>query len=241
MKEMGKGYSIVYRYFWDGLDWIFPPDCGGCGKPGQRWCSVCDAKAQVLTGTLCSFCGQPSSDGSTCSSCVVDTPIYTTIRGVYIYKDEIREALHSLKYKNNLGISSIFAERCANYLVGQKWAIDLVVPVPLGKERKKERGFNQAAMIAYPLALFCGLSYSSKALIRSKETVTQIELSAEKRRQNVKGAFCASTNGVAEKNILVVDDIITTGSTMNECAIALKLAGAKAVYGISVARAIKDF
>ncbi|GAB4571091.1 MAG: hypothetical protein Fur0017_19260 [Anaerolineales bacterium] len=117
------------------------------------------------------------------------------------------------------------------------WNIDLVVPVPLGKQRIQERGYNQVAMIAKPLAMGLDLQYSANMLFRRKETRSQVGLSREERRTNVQGAFQAKT-GVNGKIVLIMDDVSTTGSTLSSGAEALYTAGAKDVYALTVARAL---
>ncbi len=185
---------------------------------------------------ICDVCGYPLEWGNLCSRCNESRPKILRMRSLYQYDGQIREALHHLKYDNDLGIAEILGKKCAEYISNNQWEIDLVIPVPLGKERRKERGYNQAAMIAYPLSIYCNIFYNSKCLSRQKETTTQVEFSADRRRQNVKDAFIAEGKVVKGKNVLVVDDIITTGSTIDECASALINAGAKNVYGLSVAR-----
>ena len=151
-------------------------------------------------------------------------------------REELRNAIHRLKYDNDLGVGEILGKKCADHLSRLQWKIDKIIPVPLGKKRRKERGYNQAAMIAYPMSLMLGIQYGQNQLIRSKETVTQVEYNAEQRKQNVHEAFSAPASNLTGKNILVIDDVITTGSTLDDCARALKKAGVKNVYGLSVAR-----
>jgi ComF family protein len=117
------------------------------------------------------------------------------------------------------------------------WQIDLVIPVPLSRKRLRERGYNQVAMIAMPLAMGLNVRYAPRQLVRNKETRTQVGLSRAERRENTHNAFQART-GVAGKTVLVVDDVATTGSTLSACAAALTAAGAKEVYALTVARAL---
>jgi ComF family protein len=118
------------------------------------------------------------------------------------------------------------------------WEIDLVVPMPLGRKRFRERSYNQAEMISRPLSLAMNWKHSSSALTRSRETRTQIGLSASERRDNVHGAFTADARQVAGKNILIIDDVATTGSTLSAGADALLASGARHVYTLTVARAL---
>jgi ComF family protein len=118
--------------------------------------------------------------------------------------------------------------------------VDMVVPVPLGRIRQKERGFNQVSMFTRPLALSFSIQHSPRVLKRVRETASQVGLSSEERKKNVKGAFDAVGKSVRGKKILIVDDVITTGATLDACAHALKLAGAEKVFGFSLARTILD-
>lgn len=117
------------------------------------------------------------------------------------------------------------------------WNIDVVTPVPLGKTRRNERGYNQAAMLAFPLAIAKGLPYKNNALKRVQETASQVYLSKDQRAKNVKDAFKANPRVVEGRNILIIDDVTTTGATMQACALALVDAGANCVYGLTLARA----
>jgi ComF family protein len=118
---------------------------------------------------------------------------------------------------------------------------DLVVPIPLGVKRLRERGYNQAALLARPFALALQLPYRPRALKRIKETRTQVGLSIPQRRKNVEGAFEADPDIVSGKSVIVMDDVMTTGATLDEAGQALKQAGASQVVGFSLAKAVKMF
>jgi ComF family protein len=117
------------------------------------------------------------------------------------------------------------------------WEIDMVVPVPLGGKRQSKRGYNQAAALAKPLSWSLGLDYKPKALRRIRETASQVGLSKPERRSNVFRAFYADKVAVAGKRILIVDDVMTTGATLEACAHTLKQANAEKVYGLTLSRA----
>jgi ComF family protein len=119
------------------------------------------------------------------------------------------------------------------------WPVDLVTAVPIGTARKKERGYNQAALLALPLALGSGIPYSSKGLIKIRETRSQVGLNVQQRNENVFGVFRANSRLVNGKYVLVVDDVTTSGATMQACARALLEAGACGVYGLTLARAVR--
>jgi ComF family protein len=118
------------------------------------------------------------------------------------------------------------------------WSLDLITSVPLGLVRFKERGYNQATLLARPIALFLKVPFSSQALTRIRETKTQVGLSVYERMENMSGAFQAKSKLVEGKSILVVDDVATSGATLNACAKALLDGGASKVYGYSLARAV---
>jgi ComF family protein len=118
---------------------------------------------------------------------------------------------------------------------------DLVVPIPLGVKRLRERGYNQAGLLAHPFALALQLPYRPRALKRIKETRTQVGLSIPQRRKNVEGAFKADPDIVSGKSVIVMDDVMTTGATLDEAGQALKQAGASQVVGFSLAKAVKMF
>ncbi len=114
-----------------------------------------------------------------------------------------------------------------------RWPVDLVTAVPVGVARRAERGYNQAALLAWPLANSCSLPYQSRALVKSRETRTQVGLNRMERRQNVEMAYQARREFVAGKNILVIDDVATSGATLDACTKALLDAGANQVFGLN--------
>lgn len=123
------------------------------------------------------------------------------------------------------------------FVRGLKWTIDLIVPIPLGKRRLKERGYNQVGMIARPLAMALDVKYAPNGLMRRKETRSQVGLTKSERRDNVRDAFVTGIE-VEGMNILVMDDVSTTGSTLSSSAEALLSSGAREVYALTVARAL---
>lgn len=228
---------LLYRSLWSALDLLFPPVCGGCGKTGSRWCAECQSRVQVLKGTLCEVCGLPQDASGICSVCKADRPHFHALRAWAVFEDPVRKALHKLKYRRDLALGDALAVHMVHYVNGLGWDIDMVVPIPLGRQRLNERGYNQVGMIAKPLALALGVEFAPNALARCKETRSQVGLSKQERQKNVHGAFQAGA-GVNGKNILVLDDVSTTGSTLSSGAEALLASGAKSVYALTVARAL---
>jgi ComF family protein len=136
-----------------------------------------------------------------------------------------------------MALGEALSTQIAEFLSGLGWPVNVVIPIPLGKRRIKERGYNQVEMISMPLAEKLGIPYTSKALVRARETRSQVGLSAEERLQNVNGAFEARTKALG-KTILLVDDVATTGATLSSGAEALYSAGAEEVFAFTVARAL---
>jgi len=227
----------LYRSLWSALDLLFPPACGGCGKIGSRWCAECQKRAQILNGTLCAVCGLPQDTDGVCDACRTDRPHFRALRAWAVFDDPIRKALHKLKYRRDIALGDALAAQMADFAKCLNWPIDMIIPIPLGRQRMKERGYNQAGMIAKPLAMLLNVHYAPGQLKRMKETRSQILLSSAERKENVRAAFQAGT-GVIGKTILVLDDVSTTGSTLSSSAEALLSSGAKDVYALTVARAL---
>ncbi len=222
---------------WNSLDWLFPPRCGGCGKNGSRWCSECQQATRRVLPPVCSRCGQPQAREGLCPKCRRSAPHFQALRSWGLFEGPLRNALHRLKYRRDIALGEALARHLIEMLEGLAWEIDMVVPVPLGLARQAERGYNQAALLAKPLALGCNLDYNPGSLLKIRNTPSQVGLSFDQRWANVAGSFEAIPNQVAGKNLLVVDDVATSGATLNACAVALLAAGASQVYALTLARA----
>lgn len=230
--------GFLYHMLWRGLDWIFPPTCGGCEILGARWCEACQATIPVIFEPVCPTCGDPQTSPQICPVCQQHPPPYQALRSYSAHRGVIRKAIHRLKYQNDIGLGESLSKHLVELYNLNKWDIGLVVPVPLGQKRKRDRGYNQAAVLARSLAYAIHKPYRPEALSRSRETRTQVGLTAVERRKNVEGAFTATAEKVKGKAVLVIDDVTTTGSTISACAQALIEAGASAVFGMTLARAI---
>jgi ComF family protein len=229
--------SYLYKSLWFGLDLLFPPACGGCGKTGTRWCTDCQSNVPNVMAPLCDVCGLPQAREGVCISCQKSPPRYKILRSWAVFDSPVREALIKLKYRRDMALGDAMSTQVADFLSGLGWSVDVLIPIPLGKRRRIERGYNQVEMISMPLAEKLGVKYTSSALIRARETRSQVGLSADERVKNVKGAFQARTK-LQGKTILLVDDVATTGSTLSSGAEALYSAGAAEVYALTIARAL---
>lgn len=228
----------LYQWLWSGLDWIYPPHCGGCGGVGARWCADCQSQVSIVPLPYCDHCGIPQRKPGVCSRCSQNPPQYTAARSWALFAGPLRKAMHRLKYKRDIALGEILAQPLGRYFVELGWQVEAVVPVPMGKERLGARGYNQAAYLARPLALDCGLAYRPQWLRKARETATQVGLSMEQRKKNVAGAFVADDEAVSSRAILLVDDVTTSGATLDSCAHALCEAGASRVYCLTLARAL---
>ena len=217
---------------------LFPPNCAGCGKAGTRWCPDCQARVPRLVEPFCEKCGLPVRKAGLCEKCQSNPPVYRVLRSWAVFDSPVQNALHTLKYRKNLGLGDALAAQMADFVRGLNWPVEMLVPTPLGKKRLQERGYNQVALVAQPLAYELGLAYVPLALTKVRETRSQVGLNVQERRQNVSEAYQANPSVVKRKSVLLMDDVATTGSTLASAAEALMAAGADAVYAITIARAL---
>lgn len=232
--------SDLHRLLWVAADWLYPPVCAGCGRGGQRFCSECLTQVKVITGSLCAFCGNKTSAGSSvCPQCSSGTVYFEAAASWAVYGGTLREAIHALKYRQDMGLGEFFSTFLITLVRNRGWNFDLVLPVPISQDRRRERGYNQAELISSPIAFHFQQPHSSKALIRIKDTGTQVDRSKFERDLFLNDAFSANPATLKGRKVLLVDDIITTGSTINHCAKALKEAGASEVYAISIAKTLR--
>jgi ComF family protein len=228
----------AYRLIWEALDWLYPPNCGGCGQSGARWCKVCSQNTLEIKPPICPICGNININEGPCQRCQASQPLYTSLRSHTVFNGSIREAIHQLKYQRNIGLGEALSRPMIASLQKLNWSLDIITSVPLSLVRLGERGYNQATLLARPIALCLKVPFSSQALIRTRETRSQVGLTATERQENMANAFGANRKLVNGKNILVVDDVATSGATLNACAKALLDEGASKVYGFSLARAV---
>jgi competence protein ComFC len=226
------------QWIWGSLDLLFPPNCGGCNRVGFRWCPDCQQKVQFIKELLCKVGGLPLVRTGFCPGCTEFHPSYKIMRSWPVFEGPIRLALHNLKYYRNLVLGDSLARQLISFARGFGWPIDAVVPVPLGKKRLQERGYNQVGMVAMPLAALGDWEYSPTALIRTRETRSQVGLSPFERRENVNGAFRGIPGKISGKSVLLIDDVATTGATISASSDALLESGAKDIYAVTLALAL---
>jgi competence protein ComFC len=232
----GKAAFRLYHFFWSAVDWIYPPNCGGCKKFGDRWCTDCKNQTALVGPQICSKCGNFYNEGGLCPRCSASLPPYQALRSWGIFMGPLREAIHRLKYQHDIGLAEALSHHLIEFYRTLGWKVDIILPVPLSSTRQQERGYNQSELLALPLALACGISHKPKAISRIRNTRSQVGLKAAERIENVEGAFFARKEIVKGKSIMLVDDVTTSGATISASAGALMDAGALAVYGLTLAR-----
>jgi ComF family protein len=233
------------------LDLVFPPRCPVCARLAGAdrrppLCGPCWTSILRLGPPWCERCGRPFSTfrdrphpaSATCAACRRRPPPYLRARSAARYAGTVREALHAFKFLGQTSLAAPLSELLLEVLAADGAPPgDLVVPVPLHAARERERGFNQAALLARRVARRLRTPYDARALRRARATRAQTELSGRERRRNVRGAFgVTDARAVRDRHVLLVDDVLTTGATVAECARVLGRAGARTVAVVTVAR-----
>lgn len=224
------------------VELLFPRRCPICDKPvdkmGHYICKKCREHIRYVKSPFCLKCGKElkQTGKEFCEDCQNSAHLFDRGLAVYEY-DSIKEAVYRFKYAGRREYAEFFGKQTAEVLGGKikEWKPDMIVPVPLHKDREKKRGYNQAALLGKELSKQLNIPMREEVIYRNRATVPQKELKGNERKNNLKNAFKIGQYDVKLKTIIVVDDIYTTGTTMDEMARCLKGAGAKKVYCISLA------
>lgn len=240
------------RGLWEAsLNLLYPPSCCGCREPAPHpgFCSRCRARITTPQSPLCDVCGIPfaaaDGDDHRCGRCLVRRPSFRRARAGAVYdaaasvNDPLKSVLQRYKYDRDASLArplaALLQERCP-LAAGD---VDVIVPVPLHLGRLRWRGFNQAQYLAHRLARNTRVPVDALALQRIRPTVPQVHLDEATRRRNVAGAFrVVRPERIERRRILLLDDVYTTGATVNECSRALLRAGARRVDVLVLARAV---
>ena len=232
---------------------LLPAPCRICGATltdANRIpvCAACFASIAPIADPICQICGRPfqlapqvQQAPNFCRLCRSNFYSFDRARSFALYNDALAGAIVLLKYEEVECLGNWFAERLAELMrtAGEDFRADVIVPVPLHPERRRERGYNQAELIARPLARRLGLKLGSYLLMRTKPRPPQLVLSRSEHWKSVRGAYATRPGARVDKlRVLLVDDVLTTGATLDACSRVLKKAGAASVIGLTVARVV---
>jgi ComF family protein len=230
-----------------------PRQCAGCQttwlqKHQDFWCEACREELPWIESPICPRCGRPfpkspSSPDHLCGDCLQSAFLFDTARSATQHSGVVRRRIHQLKFGGQLHWVPPLADLlCQRFKGGETVPAELVFPVPLHVKRLRQRGFNQAGLLAKAFGRRLGLPVHFNCLVRKCWTEPQTRLNREERLRNVKDAFHVTDTGkVRKRHVLIIDDVYTTGTTLNECAKTLKAAGASEVHALTVSRALPDW
>lgn len=214
-------YNSFVALYQQAIDLIFPPRCQHCGRVDTNFCTECTANLIAEPTKTISFDIQPLEG-------IISSGHHTGI---------LQSSVQALKYNGQKQLGENHAQRLQTILNNTAWEVDMLIPVPLHTARLQKRGYNQAKEISKHLAILCNYNHDDTILARHTQTRSQVGLSRLERMENVKEAFIVTSSKLNGKNILLVDDVTTTGATLAACAEVLLANGAKSVYGITVTSA----
>ncbi len=221
------------------LDLLFPQYCVGCGKEGSFICYSCCRSLSRITPPLCPRCGKPQPGGVLCSGCISWSTEIDGTRSPFRFEGVMRQAIHQLKYQNLRALVVPLAKLLQDYLTTNPVPAEILVPVPLHQKRLRERGYNQSNLLARKLGKLVNLPVVDDCLIRQRHTPPQARTATvEERRNNISNAFACRDQRLQNKQVLLIDDVSTSGATLDACATALKASGAYSVWGLVMAREI---
>ncbi len=230
---MLKGLSAYLKTF---SNFFVPPFCINCEQEIDSGilCGHCYDAVVMATPPFCKHCGRPSGKNEVCRYCKKNDPSLDRVRAWSLFIPPMDKIIHAFKYGNKSSLATILGRSMAKVMAGDPvlMSYEYLVPVPLFSGRERDRGYNQSELLCREISIETGKKILN-CLLRTRNTPTQTTLKDEKRRVNVAGAFKMRQGvSVVDKILLLVDDVMTTGATLDECAEVLKAAGAKNVYGL---------
>ena len=221
------------------LNLLFPQWCVGCGQEGDFLCYSCRCSLSRIMPPLCPKCGKPQPSGILCPTCVSWQAEVDGIRAPFRFDGVMRQGIYQLKYKNLRALAVSLAKLLNDYLVANPMPGEVLVPVPLHQKRLRERGYNQSSLLAQELGKLVNLPVVDDCLIRQRHASPQARTATiEERQSNVANAFVCRNYRLQNKQVLLIDDVSTSGATLDACAMALKTAGATSVWALVLAREI---
>ena len=231
--QLTSALNIAFR---QAIDLVFPQTCVHCETEGRLLCGECLDDAVRIGSEACRTCGVQLEFGSRCGKCAEAPPALARVTAVFQFEGAMRDAVHALKYRDLRAIAPALGAELAEDVRARHRKIDVVAPVPLHRRRLRSRGYNQAELLARPVAARLGVPMSTDLLTRVTDNPPQAQARNHAARSTgVRNAF-ASSSEARGKRVLLIDDVATTCSTLNACARALREAGAKSVRAAVLAR-----
>ncbi|MEK7167035.1 MAG: ComF family protein [Patescibacteria group bacterium] len=239
MKNLIKKFKKIINFF---LDLLFPIECVGCQKEDLWLCEECFKKINLNLKNFCPICKKPARMGCICQQCL----FHSCLKNIFVassYEEKIlKQAIHTFKYQYIQALAKPLGKIIINFLYQSKlnFLFDnsyFLIPIPLYRKRFFQRGFNQSELLTQIIAQEFKISVINNVLKRKRNTKSQTKLKEKERRKNIKNAFiCIQPEIIKNKNIILFDDVLTTGSTLKEAARALKKSGAKEIIGLILAK-----
>ncbi|MBV7334943.1 ComF family protein [Chloroflexi bacterium TSY] len=241
MHELSQPLNQLKGFIAQAVDLAFPTQCIACNAIGYLFCPTCAQLVKPTNFSVCSQCKRfISKDQKSCLFCQNEaSTALIFVHAAALYLNPLPVAIHALKYQNQQELGPILARYLISVFQRPPWTLftnppEFVIPVPLHPQRLEERGYNQSELLASEFCSAVGLQLEPGLLFRVRNTVSQVGLNAEDRRLNMTDAFRAESR-VVGRNILLIDDVFTTGATLRACATTLHKAGAKYIYAITLA------
>lgn len=231
----------MHRFLRECLNYIYPPRCPICDvilDPGKEICVSCETEAVLISEPSCKKCGKPLEYDTYeyCPDCNKKRHLFRQGKAVFLYKAGIKKSMYRFKYSNRREYAVFYARQTV--AIYEQWIrrnrVEAIIPIPMYDKKKRRRGYNQAEVFARALGSELGIPVDCKIVKRIRETTPQKELNDKQRQNNLKKAFQLTENIVKYKEILLVDDIYTTGSTMDAVAETLLAGGACNIYYICI-------
>lgn len=221
------------------LGMLYPQTCCFCGKVSRNpICKECEEKVTYIQEPICKKCGKPIryEEKEYCGDCADADLHYEQGRSIWLHSGNVRWSIYQFKYHNRRIYGRFYAQELFRLYADwiQKWKIDVIIPIPLHHRRQRKRGYNQAELVARHLGKLTHIRVDTKSVIRVHHTKPQKELSQKERQKNLKTAFRVTKRWKTGQNVLLIDDIYTTGSTINSVAKVLKEKGAHKVFFLTI-------
>lgn len=231
------------------IDLLIPLRCAKCGiilENNHGLCATCWALIPFITKPYCKCCGLPFDfeieEGALCGACSHTHPPYKTARSVFVYTSQSKDLILKFKHTDSIHSAPLFAEWMARLL--EDVENPLCIPVPLHWTRLFMRTYNQAGLLAREIARLNGWTYDPSLLTRKRRTPSQGHLSKKERIKNIERAFTITDRkkiGLSNKTVILIDDVFTTGATLNACSKTLLTAGAKEIHALTLGRVVKNY